>query len=301
MTLPRLSLGPLQFHWPRETMLDFYASMASSPIDIVYLGETVCSKRREFRHKDWVATAERLLEAGKEVVFSTLALVEAQSELGYIRRLCESGEFVLEANDMSAIQMLGGMLPYVGGPALNINNQRTLSRLVDTGLSRWVAPVEMTETMFTDIRNAMQTPIEYELLAWGRLPLAYSARCYTARAYDRNKDDCGNCCLDYPDGMDLNTRDDEDFLVLNGIQTLSAKTFYRFAGKDNLGVADVLRVSPQAYGTEAVLHALDSLRRNEVTADAALATLAENAPHGLCDGYWRGDAGMAIDTPGAVA
>jgi collagenase-like PrtC family protease len=296
MNAPRLSLGPLQFHWPHDAMREFYASMATSPVDIVYLGETVCSKRREFSHRDWVATAEMLLAAGKEIVFSTLALIEAQSEVGYLRRLCESGEFMLEANDIAAVQLLGGRAPYVGGPTLNINNQRTLARLVDTGLRRWVAPVEMTLDMFTGIRQAMDTNIEYELLAWGRLPLAYSARCYTARAYDLNKDDCGNCCIDHPDGLDLNTRDDEDFLVLNGIQTMSAKTFYRFADGD-LGGADVLRVSPQAYGTEAVLHVLDRLRHEDVDANAAFAALAENAPHGVCDGYWHGGAGMAGCAP----
>ena len=298
MSMPRLSIGPLQFHWPREAMQEFYASMASTPVDIVCLGETVCSKRREFSHRDWIATAEALRDAGKEVVFSTLALIEAQSEVGYLRRLCESGEFMLEANDMTAVQLLGGRAPYVGGPTLNINNQRTLQRLVDTGLCRWVAPVEMTRDMFEGIRASMDTDIDYELPAWGRLPLAYSARCYTARAFGLNKDDCGNCCIDHPDGLDLNTRDDEDFLVLNGIQTMSAKTFYRF-GDGDLAGADVLRVSPQAYGTEAVLHVLDRLRHDDVDADAAVAALAENAPHGVCDGYWHGRAGMAGCMTGA--
>ena len=293
MTVPRLSLGPLLFHWPRQTMLDFYGSIEQSPVDVVYLGETVCSKRREFRHRDWIETAERLLAAGKEVVFSTLALIEAQSEIGYLRRLCESGEFMIEANDMSAVQLLAGKVSFVGGPSLNINNQRSLARLVDLGLSRWVAPVEMTLTMYKAIRSATAIPIEYELLAWGRLPLAWSARCYTARAHDLNKDDCGNCCLDYPDGMNLNTRDDEDFLIINGIQMMSMKTFYRFVDHVDLGVADLLRVSPQARGTEGVLHVLDALRHGDIKPDKALHVLEENALAGLCNGYWHGGAGMA--------
>ena len=85
----RLSVGPIQFHWPRQQMLDFYERIESSEADIVYLGETVCSKRRELRHQDWLDVAERLLASGKEVVLSTLALVEARSEIAYIRKLCE--------------------------------------------------------------------------------------------------------------------------------------------------------------------------------------------------------------------
>lgn len=301
MTPPQLTLGPLPYHWPREAMADFYARIGKSPVDVVYLGETVCSKRREFRHRDWLETAERLQAAGKQVVFSTLALVEAQSEVGYIRRLCESGDFLVEANDMSAVQMLAGKAPFVGGPSLNINNQRSLAKLIDRGLSRWVPPVEMTSGMFDAIREATTASIEYELLAWGRLPLAWSARCYTARAYDRNKDDCGNCCIDHPDGLPLATRDGKDFLVVNGIQMLSSKTFYRFAEDGRLEIADLIRVTPQSSGTEAILQVLDALRRGQVEPGTALSKLATDARGGLCDGYWHGGPGMDCGTPGPAA
>jgi len=36
----RLSLGPLQFHWPKQLMHDFYRDIESTNVDIVYLGET---------------------------------------------------------------------------------------------------------------------------------------------------------------------------------------------------------------------------------------------------------------------
>ncbi len=292
MSMPLLSLGPLPYHWPRQAMADFYAEIGKSPIDIVYLGETVCSKRREFGHRDWLETAEQLQGAGKQVVFSTLALVEAQSEIGYIRRLCTSDDFVVEANDMTAVRLLAGRAPFVGGPSLNIYNQRSLARLIDLGLSRWVAPVEMTQTMFEAIRTATAESIQYELLAWGRLPLAWSARCYTARAYDRNKDDCGNCCIDHPDGMALATRDGDDFLVVNGIQTMSSKTFFRFADGGGSNVADVLRVIPQLSGTGTVIEVIDGLRRGATEPGSVVETLGAAAASGLCDGYWHGEPGM---------
>ena len=289
----RLALGPLQFHWPKAQMQSLYRKIADSPVDIVYLGETVCSKRREFRHKDWIETAELLSEAGKSVVLSTFALVEAQSELGYIRRLCENGEIWVEANDMSAVQMLAGKIPFVGGPTLNVVNQRTLQKLVDLGLQRWVVPVELSRTMLVEIRREMAEPIEYELLAWGRLSLAYSARCYTARAHRISKDDCANCCIDYPDGLLLQTREDEDFLVINGIQTMSARTSCVLAELENSpGIVDILRISPQAGDMDSIIHQIDALRHGETTADAVARDLAVHAPGGLCDGYWHGEAGM---------
>ena len=290
----RLSLGPLQFHWPKADMQNLYRQVAASRVDIVYLGETVCSKRREFRHQDWIDAAERLVAAGKDVVLSTFALVEAQSELGYIRRLCENGKLLVEANDMSAVQMLAGKVPFVGGPTLNVVNQRALQKLVDLGLQRWVAPVEMTRTMLAEIRDHISAPIEYELVAWGRLPLAYSARCYTARAHGVSKDDCGNCCIEYPDGLSLRTRDAENFLVINGIQTMSARTSCLLSElQNNSGIADILRISPQAGGTDSIIRLIDELCRGEITADAAVEDLEIYAPEGLCNGYWHGEAGMA--------
>jgi collagenase-like PrtC family protease len=274
-------------------MQSLYRHVADSPVDIVYLGETVCSKRREYKHQDWIDTAEQLSTAGKSVVLSTFALVEAQSELGYIRRICENGDIMVEANDMSAVQMLAGKVPFVGGPTLNVLNQRTLQKLVDLGLQRWVMPVELSRTMLAEIRAHIAEPIEYELLAWGRLPLAYSARCYTARAHKISKDECANCCIDYPDGLLLQTREDEDFLVINGIQTMSARTSCVLSELENSpGIADILRISPQIGDMESIIHLIDALRRGATTADAAARDLAGCAPGGLCDGYWHGEAGM---------
>jgi len=56
---PKLSLGPVLYYWPRETLLEFYARIAASPVDIVYLGETVCSKRRVLNYSEWLELAER--------------------------------------------------------------------------------------------------------------------------------------------------------------------------------------------------------------------------------------------------
>ena len=104
--MPKLALGPVLYYWPKEKLLDFYERIAASPVDIVYLGETICAKRRALNTEEWLALAERLSAAGKEVVLSTMALLEAESELKALHRLCENGSFTVEANDMGAVRLL---------------------------------------------------------------------------------------------------------------------------------------------------------------------------------------------------
>lgn len=48
----RISVGPLLYYWPRQHTLAFYAELADSPADILYIGETVCSRRHELRADD---------------------------------------------------------------------------------------------------------------------------------------------------------------------------------------------------------------------------------------------------------
>ena len=185
----KLSLGPLQYFWPRERTLAFYREAIHWPVDIVYLGETVCSKRRELRTADWLALAEELAASGKQIVLSTLALIEAESELSVLDRQVSHGGFWVEANDLSAVQLCREKgRPFVAGPSLNVYNHRALAMLVEDGVQRWVPGVEQGRVLIGELKDAFIAEggvmPELEVTAWGRLPLSYSARCFTARALD---------------------------------------------------------------------------------------------------------------------
>lgn len=183
----KLSLGPLQYFWPRARTLVFYRMAADWPLDVIYLGETIYSKRRELGTRDWIALAEELAGSGKQVVFSSLSLIEAESELGVLMRLVEHGGFWIEANDLSAVQLCRERgVPFVAGPSLNVYNHQALSLLVEDGLRRWVPGVEQGHQLIGELGDAYRAGgaamPELEVIAWGRLPLAFSARCFTARA-----------------------------------------------------------------------------------------------------------------------
>jgi len=296
--LPKLSLGPIMYYWRRETVFDFYEKIATTPVDIVYLGEIVCSKRRVMLEKDWLSIATLLKRSGKEVVLSTLTLLEASSELSKLRRICENAQrdkqYAIEANDMAAVNMLSGKQPFITGPAINIYNSRTLNVLARQGLKRWVLPVELSMQALSDILEQSPKNVETEIFTYGRLPLAYSARCFTARSHNLPKDDCQFRCLDDPDGLLLSTREDDPFLVLNGIQTQSAKTCNLLGDINDiikLGV-DVLRISPQSNHTEKIINIFYECLNGKQTIEESEQALTSLMPIGSCNGYWRGNAGM---------
>ena len=290
----RIALGPLLYYWPRETVLRFYEDIASSAADIVYLGEVVCSRRHELYFDDWVAIGEKLAAAGKEVVLSAQALTESEGDLKLVRRLAEQGRWRVEANDMGAVHLLAGHTGWVAGPHLNIYNPRTLTMLAELGATRWVAPVEVTRELLAGVLAERPTGVEAELFAYGRLPLAFSARCFTARRFNLQKEKCGYRCLEFPDGMLLNTREGQPFLVMNGVQTQSARVYNLVGDLASIRATgvDIMRISPQSQGTVRVLEIVRGVLAGKISPPAAQETLASLLPAEACDGFWHGRPGI---------
>lgn len=263
-----LSVGPVLYHWSRDTLLHFYADLADSAADTIVLGEAVCARRRELRLDDWLALGRELRAAGKEVVLVAQTLIETEADLRLLERQGEQAEFAVEAGDASALQLLAGRVPLVLGPHLNIYSRQALLEHADLGATRWVAPVELALDALERInpppdpvRTPQGTPIATEAWAFGRLPLSFSARCFTARHHRVAKDDCGFPCLSDPDGLLLSSTEGQPFLVLNGTQTQSAAVQNLLPDAAGLRTAGVsrLRLSPCAQGFTQVLDDFDAV------------------------------------------
>ena len=290
-----LSIGPVLYYWSRETLLNFYADVAESSADSVVLGELVCSRRCEMKTSDWLALAADLASAGKEVVLATQALIESESDLRTLRRIAEQGDFMVEAGDASALQVLAGMKArFVLGPHINVYNQPALQQYIAMGAARWVAPVELPLSDVAII-NAQGALLPTEMFAYGRMPLAFSARCFTARHYRLSKDQCEFRCRDDADGLLLSTSDGAPFFVLNGIQTQSAAQQCLIEDRAALLAAGVsrLRLSPSSQGFGEVIKAFDAVMNQGADAEAALTELkSASLPGGLVNGFAHARAGM---------
>lgn len=294
--LPRagLTLGPLLFHWSAARRRDFYLRIADeAPVDGVYLGEVVCSKRESTfaAHSDEVI--RRLESAGKTVIRSTLALVTSAREIAAVRAAAAQGVLV-EANDVACLDALGGA-PHIVGPYINVVNEGTRDFLATRGAVRIVLPVELTARSI-GILAASAGDTQIEVHAFGRQPLSVAMRCYHARSHQLSKDHCQLVCALDPDGLAAATLDGEEILAVNGTQTLShgyAVVLEDLAGLQAAGVGH-FRLSPHSIDMVRVARLyrdLLDLRVESAEVAAALQTMVGRPP--LIDGFLRGRAGLS--------
>lgn len=289
----KIALGPLQYYWSRSDTLQFYSNIADSPVDIVYLGETVCSRRHELRLPDWLELATMLNNSGKQVVLSTQVLLETAVDTRTMHKIAEQQEFLVEANDMGAVHNMQGR-PFVAGPFLNIYNAPTLQLMAQQGAQRWVIPLEMSASALSTMQQTRPENLQTEVFAYGRMPLAFSARCFTARNRNLPKNNCQYVCMEHPDGLLLETREKQEFLVLNGIQTQSALVYNLINETRQLidmGV-DVLRISPQSQNTTEIIALFKQVIDQQLTGVQALEKITPLMPAGSCNGYWYGKPGL---------
>jgi collagenase-like PrtC family protease len=298
----QLTVGPVPYYWTRAVLTQFYADVADSAADTIVLGETVCSRRHEMKLDDWLAIARALQSAGKRVLMATQALIESEADLRVIRRLQGQREFQVEAGDASALAILAGRAPFALSPHINIYNRAALEEHAALGAVRWSAPVELALDAVAAI-NPPSDPVlaengsvvETEMFAFGRMPLALSARCFTARHHRLNKDACEFRCAQDPDGLLLSSREGQSFLVLNGTQTQSATQQCLINEAAALRAAGVtsLRLSPCSQRFVDVIGWFDRvMNQGDDVHDALAALHTMGLPGGLSNGFAHHQAGL---------
>ncbi len=271
------TLASIPYYWSKNEIQSFYALAVESDFDVIYLGETVCSKRHELRWPDWLQLARDLRESGKQVVLSSLTLIESSADWRQLEKLCANGEFWIEANDIGAVQLCSEQQwPFVTGSGINSYNRLTLQRFATLGCRRAVLPFDLAKPALAAlITQCRDLAIEFELQVSGPLALAYSARCFTARHYDLPKDDCQFRCREHPQGLTLFSREQQQFLTINGIQTQSGQ---RLNLTDKLSELAAIGVTHARYVPYSLSQLPDIVEHDHTAL--------------VCNGFWSGLAGM---------
>lgn len=297
----KLVMGPVLYHWPAERLRDFYARVADeAEVDVVCVGEVVCSKRMPFFVDDLPEVIRRLQAGGKEVVLSSLALLSDAREEAAMRELIAAAPGLVEANDVAVLRELGGR-PHAIGPFVNIYNEDALAYLVGGGAARACLNPELPGTLVTELARRAAIPLE--VMVFGRQPLAISARCFHARAEGRTKDGCQFACNADPDGRVLATLDETPFLAMNGLQTLSfacGNLLHELADLRRAGVT-YFRLSPQSgdmVATARLFRAVLDGGMEPAAAMEPLATLHPAMP--FANGFHHGVPGHRFVEPVAL-
>lgn len=293
----KLTVGPILFHWPAEKKRDFYFRIADeAPVDTVYLGEVICSKRAPFFESYYADVADRLIRAGKTVVFSSLAEVMIPRERKMTAGLCEMEEFEVEVNDASALYHMRGK-PHRIGQYFNTYNESALDYLADGGATHIALPAELPRGSLEILAGAAgMRDVNLEVQVYGRVGLALSARCYHARAHGRVKDNCQFVCEDDPDGMLLKTLGGKEFLCVNGVQTLSytcLNLVHEVTEMMAMGLR-IFRLSPHDCDMVAVANCFSGVLSGDMApedAEARINELGLDAP--FSNGFYHGREGYS--------
>ncbi|MBI4744840.1 MAG: U32 family peptidase [Actinobacteria bacterium] len=291
-----ISLGPAPFSWGKEKIKSFYKEIELAEVDNVFIGDIVCHKRHIFSSDELKEIINGLQNAEKKVFVSTLALVTNNKELEGIEEIIGLGDGV-EANMMGVFNYFREKNPLVAdkkliaGAFLNIYNWKAAEYLSKFNVERIIMPFEISDSSIADIAKSISSKIE--VYGWGNLSTALSWRCYTARSLDISRDECKMVCLDYPEGMVLETVDRQDLFIINGPQILSAKTHCLIEYIDKLkdiGVTSI-RIEPSLKNTVEVINIYRQTIKGERDGKEAVEILNKFADHGLCNGWFLGKPG----------
>ncbi len=291
-----LTVGANQFFWAADKWSALYDDLAQGPVDRVVLGELVCSKRLPFYQDRIPEAVAALAAAGKEVALTSLALITLKRERKLTAALADMGVMV-EINDLTGLAHLPKGAGFWVGPLVNVYNEGTLAWLAGLGAKRVCLPPELPiASVGVLARAGADLGVAIEVWGHGRLPLAISGRCYHARLHKRGKDNCQFACEDDPDGLEVRTLEDQPFMAMNGVQTLSdsyACVDHQIERLIEAGVSG-LRLSPQSQGFARLCQRYHDRLNGKIPAGAVAKEARLIAPGTrLSDGFLTGESGAS--------
>lgn len=288
-----ISLAPAPITWGKKQIKEFYKKVALMPVDIAYIGETVCSKRSSFSIDDLKEITLILKENNKKVFISTLGLLTTTKEFEQVRKLFSIADGI-EVNSLGVLSLLSEKTPgqeFVVGPFLNVYNKNSARAFLSLGASKIVLPAELS---FKNISDIVSMTKELEISVWGNITCAISWRCYSARSFDLERKNCKMKCMEYPDGILLKNVDDKDIFLIDGTRVLAARDYCLIEQLDELksiGIKNI-RINPSRKHTAEIVNIFKQAVNGEMPLKEASSELKKYSTYGLSNGWFYSKAGI---------
>ncbi|NQY43735.1 MAG: U32 family peptidase [Legionellales bacterium] len=283
------------FNWPENKKQDFYSMIADEAnINTVYIGEVICQKRFACWGKIYHKIVDRLVSAGKEVIISSLALINTEEELHIIRDYIKDSNLTIEANDISVLNIID-QNKFCLGPYINIYNEEALKHYIDKGASHITFSQELPRESIEVLASLKK--IDYEISVFGRIPLAISARCAHARVYKQQKSNCKYVCEKDLNGLEVTTLDSQPFLTINGLQTMSYTYCNMLQELDYLQQIGInrFRIYPHDHNMLKIIDVYNDVLSKTISAEEGYNNLKLITPDvNFSNGFFHGTSGYKM-------
>jgi len=285
-----IAIGPLPTNWGKEKILDYYRKVAAHPgINRAYVGEIACTKRDILDPRLFTEIQDLLKGAGKEVILSTHVLPTNEGDVNKSRALMEEAHQI-EVNNVGIFNVWLKEFrekPLTLGPYFNVYNPQSAKFLLKYKIRRIVFPVDISVNTMEKMCEEVDVP--FEVVTYGNFPIAFSWRCYTARAFGKLRRDCGFKCYEVKN-LPHATLEGEPLFMINGPAVYNAKTYCLVSylkGFQEMGVASI-RIETIPENVVEVADIFKALIEREISPAQAEKKLASLSEYGLDTRYFTG-------------
>ena len=178
----QLIIDSTPFNWSKEATLAFYKNAAYLPAKIFVIGDTLCASNSALDWQEWRTIGKHLVEAGKQVIYSSMAFHKSQISVTQLHKIITSGKTKLEigSNFMLLMRRDNGVrTPFCTSRSLDISNQYRSQQLLDSGAM--FVPIYASPDVLFLLRNidkfSCNKGVEFDVLVHGDMTLEGLPEC----------------------------------------------------------------------------------------------------------------------------
>ena len=170
------------FHWDKPTTLAFYNQAAPLPADTFVLGDTLCAANSVLSWDEWQTIGDALQQAGKEVIYSSMAFHKAHMSVAKLHKLVTNGNTPLEIASNFMLLMRRdsrAISAFCTAREMDITNEYRCQQLMNSGAM--FIPIHTSANIKTVLKSidklSTYTCVNFDVMVHGDLSLENLPEC----------------------------------------------------------------------------------------------------------------------------